>query len=251
MIKAIIVDDEPSAGEVLQTLIKDYTPHINVCAYCQNIPQAIIALEKYKPNILFLDIELADGSGFEVLENLNGLELRVVFVTAYEHYAVQAIKYNAFDYILKPIMPQELNQAIDKIFSDELAHNPYPDIDPLLKQVSSGFHNKIGIKNREGLEYYSIENILYVEGQGSYIQMYLAGGKKVLVSKKIKDFEAILDEKGFLRVHKSYYINTIHIIGVLKESGGFIKMTNGKEIPISNTYKEETFKVIKRLSNII
>jgi two-component system LytT family response regulator len=251
MIKAIIVDDEPSAGEVLQTLIKGYTPHINVCAYCQNIPQAIAALEKYKPNILFLDIELADGSGFEVLENLNGLEVRVVFVTAYEHYAVQAIKYNAFDYILKPIMPQELNETIDKIFDDELTQKPYPDINPLLKQVSGGLHEKIGIKNREGLEYYSIKDILYVEGQGSYIQMFLTGGESVLVSKKIKDFEVILDKKGFLRVHKSYYINITHIAGVLKESGGFIKMTNGKEIPISNTYKENALKVIKNISNIV
>lgn len=251
MIKAIIIDDEPSAGEVLQTLIKNYTTHIDICEICQNIPKALNAIRTCRPNIIFLDIELADGSGFEILENLNGLEARVIFVTAYEHYAIQAIKHSAFDYILKPIMPQELNKTIDKIFDDELKQNPYPNVEPLLKQLTGGLNNKIGVSNRGGLEYYDINEILFIEGQGSYIKMHLIDNKEVVASKKIKDFEAILDSKGFIRVHRSYYINTAHIANILKEDGGYIKMTNGKQIPISLSYKEEAIKAIKGISNII
>lgn len=250
MIKAVIVDDEPSAGEVLEILIKKYTSHIQICEVCTKIPQAIEAIEKHKPGIIFLDIELGSGSGFEILEHFSELKSRVVFVTAYEHYAVKAIKHNAFDYILKPILPEELKQTIDKIFEDELENNPYPNIDELLKQLTNT-NNKIAINTRKGMEYFKEDDIVIIQGQGSYSKLYLTNDKESLVTKKLKDFEEKINMNIFLRVHKSYIINLKHIVGVLKEDGGYVEMNNKKKIPISNTYKVETLKRIEDLSNIV
>ena len=194
---------------------------------------------------------MADGSGFEILENINWLEARVIFVTAYEDYAIQAIKHNAFDYILKPIMPQELYKTIDKIFDDELKQQPYPNSENLLKQLSNNEDYKIAIPTRKGLEYYFTHEIVFVKGEGSYSKIHLAGGREALVTKKLKEFETKLNSKGFIRIHKSYIINTIHVAGKIKADGGYLKMTDNNLIPISNTYKESVEQTIKSITNII
>lgn len=253
MIKAIIVDDEPSAGEVLHTLIASYTQQIEVCEECLTIPQAIAALHTHKPDIIFLDIELADGSGFEVLEHLNHQKPRVIFVTAYEHYALKAIKHNAFDYILKPIHPEELNKVLQKI-TDQGQKSPQPaipDATALLQQLIGGINKKIAVPNRTGLEYYYIDDIVLIEGQGSYAEMVLTNGNNVLVSKKVKDFEETLTHKGFLRVHKSFLINMAHIESLHKDDGGYIQMSNGRQVTISSKDREEILRSIKQASNII
>lgn len=251
MIKAIIVDDELSAGEVLQTLISSFSHQVTICSICTNIPDAIGAIQKHEPNVIFLDIELADGSGFEVLENLNDLQTRVVFVTAYEHYAINAIKHNAFDYILKPIDPDELYGMLGKLIEEEEKVAPYPDASTLLQQLLGGIGKKIAVPNRTGLEYYFIDDIILIEGQGSYVQMHLVNGSSPLISKKIKDFEGILANKGFLRVHKSFFINLAHIESLHKDEGGYIQMSNGKQVTISPKDKDDILRNIKRLSNII
>lgn len=250
MIKTIIIDDEPAAGEVLKMLIERHTSQIEICEICYNIPQAIKAIKDCKPNIIFLDIELGDGSGFEILEEFKDLDTRVVFVTAYEHYAIQAIKHNAFDYILKPILPEELQQTIDKIFSDELKQQPYPNFSKLLQQLSKE-EEKIAIPTRKGLEYFKLIDIVFIEGQGSYTKMHFTNGEGTLVTKKLKDFEEKLASSGFIRVHKSYLINLSQVKGLLKEDGGYVEVTNNKKIPISITYKKEVLSRINDISNIV
>lgn len=249
MIKAIIVDDEPAAGEVLKNLIKKHTSHITVSAICFTVKQAIEQVELHKPNILFLDIELGDGSGFEVLESIDYSEVRVVFVTAYEHYAIQAIKHNAFDYILKPILPEELNKTIDKIFEDELKQSPYPKFSKLLKQLA-GEEEKIAIPTRKGLVYYLVKDIIYIAGEGSYARVYLKGGNQDLVTKKVKDFEEKLEE-DFMRIHKSYLVNKNHIEGFLKEDGGYLMLSNKTKLPISNSHKQVVINELRENLNII
>lgn len=250
MIKTIIIDDEPAAGEVLKTLIERHTSQIKICEICYNIPQAIKAIKECKPNIIFLDIELGDGSGFEILEEFKGLEARVVFVTAYEHYAIQAIKYNAFDYILKPILPEELQQTIDKIFSDELKQQPYPNFSALLHQLSKE-EEKIAIPTRKGMEYFKLNDIVFIEGQGSYAKLHFTNGDEMLVTKKLKDFEEKLGNSGYMRIHKSYLINLSQVNGVLKEDGGYVEVANNKKLPISATYKKEVLSRINDISNIV
>lgn len=251
MIKAIIVDDEPSAGEVLQTLISSFPQQITICDICTNIPSAISAIQKHEPTVIFLDIELADGSGFEILENLDDLQPRIVFITAYEHYAINAIKHNAFDYILKPIDPEELYRVLEKLIEEEEKSAPYPDAMALLQQLIGGIGKKIAVPNRTGLEYYFIDDIVLIEGQGSYVQMHLTNGNSPLISKKIKDFEGILANKGFLRVHKSFFINLAHIESLHKDDGGYIQMSNGRQVTISPKDKDDILRSIKQLSNII
>lgn len=251
MIKAIIVDDELSAGEVIQTLVTAFTDEIKICSICLNIRDAVQDIYKYMPDVLFLDVELADGSGFEILEKFSDLHARVVFVTAYEHYALKAIKYSAFDYILKPIIPDEMNQVLNKVLAEIKKSAPFPDSQALLQYLKGSQSKKIAVPNRNGFQYFSIDDIILIEGDGSYTKMHLADDKCILVSKIIKDFEAALANKGFLRVHKSFLVNTAHITELRREDSGYLVMSNGKKISISPRDKEDIIYKLKAYSNII
>lgn len=251
MIKAVIVDDEPSACEVIQSLIKVYGPEYTVCQSCHTIDDAVSSIYRHQPDILFLDIELADGSGFEILEKFSELHARVVFITAYEHYALKAIKHNAFDYILKPIVPDEFKQVLDKVTKEIKKSEPLPDSNALLQLFRGGMSRKIGVPTRNGLHYYPVDDIVVLQGEGSYTNMHLAGGEKVLVTKILKDFESSLRANGFLRVHKSFLVNINHITELRKEDSGCLLMSNGETVPISQREKDEVISLLKAYSPIV
>jgi len=208
MIKAIIVDDEPSALEMISSLLKAESSEIEVCNTCANIDDAIREIAANKPDILFLDVELADGTGFDILDKFPDLKAHVVFITAYEHYSLKAIKHHAFDYILKPIAPEEfrktLNEAISTIKSLPVQDNYLLDY---LRKLET---KKIALPARNGYKYYDIDRIILLEAEGSYTRIYFTDGQNVLISKGLRDFEVPLQGKGFLRVHKSYHINITH-----------------------------------------
>ncbi len=251
MIKTIIVDDEPSAGEIIRTLIHNNSDEVQVCSTCQHIPDAVKAIRQYQPELLFLDIELADGSGFDILEQLPDLDAHIIFVTAHEHYSLQAIKRHAFDYILKPVDPGEFKTALAKaIHSIRHATLP-PAVHTLLKYFNSRNSRKIAVPNKNGFSYYNMEEIVSLEAEGSYTRIHFSNGKPILVSRGLRDFELQLAEKGFLRVHKSYLINMEHISELHRDDNGYLLMSNGSRIYLSSKDKGEIIKKLKEFSNLI
>ena len=251
MIKAVLVDDEPAAAEVIQKLIQACAANVAVAEVCTDINSAVKAILRHDPDLLFLDIELADGLGFEVLEHFPRLRARVIFITAYDSYAIRAIKFNAFDYILKPIEPDELRLSVNKALDELKRLKPLPDPQQLLQYLKGNSPQRIAVPGKNGLYYYPIEDIIMIEGDGSYSIMHLENKQEVVVTKKIKDFEESLEDKGFLRVHKSYLVNTMHIAQLHRDDSGYLLMSNNRKVPISPKDKEEIIWRIKQGATII
>jgi two-component system LytT family response regulator len=251
MIKAIIVDDEPSAGEIIKTLIHVNSKEVQLCSTCQNIPDALRDIRLFGPDLLFLDIELADGSGFDILEQLPDLKAHIIFVTAHEHYSLQALKRHAFDYILKPVDPEEFGIALDKVIQSLKRHKAIPAPDDLLQYFRNQNIKKIAVPNRNGFSYYSIDEIVTLEAEGSYTRIHFSSGKQVLVSRGLRDFEASLAEKGFLRVHKSFLVNMEHITELHRDDSGYLVMSDGAKIYLSGKDKGEIIRKIKEFSSTI
>lgn len=251
MIKAIIIDDEVASIEVIRTLVHTFSNEIAICSTCLTIDDAVRETRLHKPDILFLDIELADGLGFEILEQLPDLHPHVIFITAYDHYAIRAIRFHAFDYLLKPVIPGEMHQTLNKVIMDIKEQHTRPDSQALLHQLRTGLVQKIAVPSKNGLHYYPIQDIVLIEGDGSYAVMHLANANPVTVTKKIKNFEELLSDKGFIRIHKSFLVNTDHIRELHRDDSGYLVMSNGKKVPISPKDKEEIIHLIKQVSNIV
>lgn len=251
MIKAIIVDDEPAAGAVIYNLVHSFSTEVNICCTCRTIDSAVQEIQRHHPDILFLDIELAEGSGFEILERLPGLQFRTVFITAYEQYALKAIKHHAFDYLLKPLVPAEFRTMLDKVLNDIKKPEPAIDHSVLLRFLKEHTPQRIAIPIRSGFQYYDLQDIVLLEGQGSYTNMYLTDNRQVLVTRILKDFESTLTDSGFLRVHKSFLINMRYVAALHKEDSGYLVMNNGKTVPISAKDKEAILGKLQAFVNIV
>jgi two-component system LytT family response regulator len=251
MIKAMIIDDEKASIEVIKALTEKLCPEIQIVATADNVKKATEEILHFEPDILFLDIELGDGLGFEILEKLPDLSARVIFITAFEHYAIRAIKFHAFEYILKPILPEELESVLQKVVSDIKKKTFAPDTQALLRHLKGDSVKKIAVPSKNGLHYYLIDNIVCIEGEGSYAKMYLVDTKTVMVTRRIKDFEECLADKGFLRVHKSYLVNVNHICELHKDDGGYLLMSNNKNVPIRMRDREGIISLIKDSSYVI
>lgn len=251
MIKAIIVDDEPSAQEIIRTLIQTNRNDVQVCSVCQNIPDTLRDIQYFQPDLLFLDIELADGSGFDVLEQLPALHARVIFITAHEHYSIQAIKRHAFDYILKPVDPREFSMALAKAVDNIKQYTTPPLPETLLQYFKNLSIKRIAVPSRSGFSYYNTDDIVILEAQGSYTRIHFSSNKQVLVSRGLRDFELSLADKGFLRVHKSFLVNMDYVSELHRDDNGYLIMSNGSKIYLSSKDKSEIIKKIKEFSNII
>jgi two-component system LytT family response regulator len=233
---AVIVDDEPNGSESLSLLIKEYCPSLEVLAIASNITEAVAAIRKFKPEVIFLDIEMPDGSGFEVIDKTKDLSYRVIFTTAYEQYALKAFKVDALDYLLKPVIVEELIEAVKRLESKK---DPGPvNWTELLQQVSFKTRKpKISIPTQEGLLFIDSENILRLEADSNYTHLFLSTGKKHTASKTLKEFESLLDETVFVRVHSAHLINISKIERYIKGDGGYVILNDGSNIPVSRSQK--------------
>lgn len=241
MIKILIVDDEISAGNILQLLIEK-----NIVAEkeirCINDPvQAIYLIPQWKPHLLFLDIEMPAMNGFDLLSKISEVDFPVIFTTAYDKYAIKAIRYSAFDYLLKPIDKEEVKLTFDRFLSNHIGVLSYSPalVDNLihnLKATKTGLF-KLALSTNEGVHLLHANEILYCEGVGNYTRFHLVKSGPVLVSKTIKEYEELLVDHSFLRVHKSYVVNLSHVIKYDKE--GFLTMSNGVTVAISRRKKDE------------
>jgi two-component system LytT family response regulator len=239
-IRTLIVDDEELARKNLEFLLNDYCEGIQVIGEVGNVREAKKFLNSNKIDLLLLDIEMPNGSGFELLESIKDeIDFKIVFITAYHEYALKAFKYSAVDYLLKPINPEELQAAINKVKPGSDKDSP-EKIEALIENMGKRGEQleKIALASMEGLQFVNLDEIMYCESQDNYTQFFLTDGRRIMVSKTIKFFEEVLDQAKFFRVHRSNIINLRYIDKYVKGEGGFVVLKQGARIPVSRRRKE-------------
>jgi two-component system, LytTR family, response regulator len=239
--KALIIEDEQKSREMLADILKNKFPNITILGLAKNVAEGVELIKTLKPNLLFLDISMPDGTGFDVLEKVQGEKFDIIFTTATDKHALKAIKYSACDYLLKPIDIDDLKIAIDKII--EKKSSSMPNMDNLqfliqnLKRVDDNY-NKITLPTGNAYEIIPIKDIIRCEADGSYTNFYIVGGKKLMVSASLKHYEDLLPENDFIRIHHHHLINMNHVVRFLKTDGGYAIMSDNTQLEISRRKKE-------------
>jgi len=244
MITAIIIDDEKKCISLLEKMIRQSLPDVNILATATQSEEGIKLIRQHEPDLVFLDIEMPKKNGFEVLDATKDIPYEIIFTTAYNQYAIKAIRFSALDYLLKPVDADELTYAIQRYKSKHVSDTRQQQIEMLfsnLKNLSQPFH-KISVATLEGVIFINTSDILYCEATGSYTILYLGNGEKLTTSRSLKDFEELLYEHSFFRIHHSYLININEMKRYIKGDGGSVIMSNNVELPVSKRKKEEFLK---------
>lgn len=248
MINAIIVDDETKSREILQELLTRYCPDVRVIGTADSIKPAEELINAMKPDLVFLDVEMPFGNGFDLLEKFEKINFEIVFITAYDHYALKAIKFSALDYLLKPVDIDDLENALSKV--DEKLKNKKGDISQQVQTFLSSIKSKdktkkIGIPSSDGIAFVNVADIVRCESDVNYTNIYFKDKTKITVPKTLKEYEDMLTDYNFFRVHNSTLINMDHVKQYLKGNGGFVVMTDGKEVEVSRRKKAEFLQKIE------
>ncbi len=242
MLKAILIDDEP---ECLLTLAHDlgtYCPGIEIVAQCTSGKEAIKLIHTHNPDVLFLDIDMPYINGFDLLEMVPDVDFEVIFTTAYDKYAIQAFKISAVDYLLKPIDPEPLVAAVEKVRILREKGNTSQQISFLIQQIKDLENNtvrKIALPTFDGLEFIHMDDILYCQSDGAYSHVFFTDGSKMYISKTLRYLEDALCNFHFFRVHNSYIVNLNHVKQYSKTDGGLIILSDGKKVRVSRSRKDE------------
>ncbi|MDR6784973.1 two-component system LytT family response regulator [Pedobacter africanus] len=249
MIRAVLIDDEISNLENLRTLLEKHCPQVAIIATAQNVNDAVDAIEKYLPDLVFLDIQMGEQKGFDVLKLLPRRNFEVIFVTAHDQYGIQAVKFAALDYLLKPIDIEELSNAVNKAAQKMAAQIQNSQLDFLLQQLKKPETNlsKIALQMQSEIRYVTLLEIIRCEADNTYTHFFLSGGEKILVSKPLKEYADLLRPNGFLRTHQSHLVNPKYVKSWLKEDGGILLLMSGEKIPISKPNKDTVKQALQRL----
>lgn len=248
-LRVLLVDDELFCLETLKWEIEQHCPEVEVLAMCQSGAEAIKAIHNYQPDAVFLDIEMPYMNAFEMLQELDTIHFSIVFTTAYDQFAIHAIKVNALDYLLKPIGSEELKAAVQKIQNHHQSNVSGNNLRSLMEHLLANQHEvkKIALPTMQGLELVRIDQIVYVEADSNYTNFHLLSGTRIIISKTLKQIEESLKEHDcFLRTHQSFLVNTRLIDRYHRGSGGNLDMANGATVPVAQSRKEE---VLLRLKN--
>lgn len=244
MIKALIVDDEAQARSALRREIMEFCSNVDVVAEAQSVAEAKKILDSSPVDLIFLDIQLADGMGFDLFESTSDLTFRVIFTTAYSEYALKAIRYAALDYLLKPIDGEQLAEAVQR-----LSH-----IHPmeLKEQVETYHHNqnnpdrqRVNFHTSDGIRLVNPDEVVRCSAESNYTMLYFANHTRLLVSKPLKEIESLLNAFGFERIHKSYLINIKHLVAYLNKDNGCVQLSDGTIWPVSQRKKSYVLQLLK------
>jgi two-component system LytT family response regulator len=248
MMKAVIIDDEKDSREILAGYLTKYCPEVTVCGFGESVATGLTAIQQHQPDIVFLDIEMPYGNGFDLLDKIGNVTFETVFVTAFDNYAIQALNQSAAYYLLKPIDIDELIKAVDKIKQERTAENYTQHARVLLDNIRSNGQQKIMLPTMEGFEIVPIHSILYCEAVDNFTRFYFdeQGKQPLLICRTLKHFEEILGEHRFLRIHRSYVINPEFVIRYNKGKGGSVTMKNNQELEISPNKKKEFLDLFER-----
>ncbi|MBO9726999.1 MAG: response regulator [Chitinophaga sp.] len=247
--RTIIVDDEKHSRDALQMMLERYCPHVQVLAVCNNGVSAVSAINELRPQLIFLDVEMPGMDGFEVLESCSHHDFIVIFITAYDQYALQAIHHSALDYLLKPIDITELKQAVEKAGQQARAGSR-EKVAALLQFLQEQLHQqeRLALPTLDGLRMVSARNIIYCKSAGSQTRLHLQNpDMSVMVCRTLPEMEEWLSDKGFFRVHSSFLVNLSFMDKYIKGDGGEIIMCDGFSIPVAREKKHDFLLRIERL----
>ncbi|HLP12961.1 MAG TPA: LytTR family DNA-binding domain-containing protein, partial [Flavobacteriales bacterium] len=243
--RAIIIDDEERARNTLSQLVEQFCPEVIIEASLANVPDGVMAINKLKPHIVFLDIEMPEYNGFELLNFFRDVDFEIVFVTAYNEYAFKAFEVSAIDYLLKPVDIDKLKTAVTKVAQKLQQFDMQKRLDLLKESISTEQFNKIALPVADGLLFIDVPEIIYLEAEGAYTNVWLKNGSKILVSKKIKFFEEILDSRpNFFRSHRSYVVN-INYLKKYNRAESSLTLENGKTVYVARDRKQDFEKQLK------
>ncbi|HEX8269482.1 MAG TPA: LytTR family DNA-binding domain-containing protein [Flavobacterium sp.] len=253
MIKALLIDDDANLRNGLKTMLQRYAPEISIIGEADSVETGITAIDLEKPQVVFLDIQLTDGTGFDILEQLalkNGKSsFHIVFITAHEQYAIKAFRFSALDFLLKPVDPEELQKVIEKIKNVLEKNDSYAHIDLLLENIRKKVDNfkRIALSTSDGIHLFEISDIIRCESEDNYTKFYIKNNKPVLISKTLKEYEDLLTEHGFERIHQSHLINLSYLKSYIRKDGGYVVMADNSNLPISQRKKERLQELLKTL----
>ncbi len=248
MIKAVIIDDEINNQELISNLLKSYTENVQVVGLANSVESAYQAINEHHPDLIFLDIQMPDGTGFDLLKKFDKINFKIIFVTAHQEFAIEAFKYSALDYLLKPLSPANLLAAVKKaeetMGSDELNMK----LKILLNNIAEPIKNKkkIVLKTMERIYSVDLDDIIRFESDGGYTKVYLTDGKRIMVSKTMKEYDDLLLDAGFLRVHHSHLINMNHLF-CFEKAEGHVVMKDDSIVPVSNRKKDQLLELLNML----
>lgn len=245
MIKALIVDDEENSRQALHNLLKDYCRGVEVVGKAASVKEAIRLAKRSPPDVVFLDIEMPVENGFKLLEYYENIPFEVVFTTAYDQYAVKAFKFSALDYLLKPIDLEELRTSIEKV-RDNKEDSRIPHYETLQYNIN---HNlkKLALPTIEGYSFIDLDDILFCEASNNYTIVYITNGKKIVVSKTLREYEDLLKDFNFYRVNRSHLINLKFIKEYKKARRPIIVMANGTKVSLATARKHDFLDRLKRI----
>lgn len=253
MITALLIDDDDNLRNGMQSLLLRYAPEIQIVGQANSVKTGVEAMEHLQPQVVFLDIQMTDGTGFDVLEQIaqrNGKSTsHIVFITAHEQYAIKAFRFSALDFLLKPVDPDELQKVIEKIKNVLVKNDDYSHIDLLLENIRKKVDNfkRIALSNSDGIHLFEVSDIIRCESEDNYTKFFIKNSKPILISKTLKEYEELLTEHGFERIHQSHLINIAYLKSYIKKDGGYVVMADDSNLPISQRKKDRLQEVLKTL----
>lgn len=242
MLNAVIIDDENKGRQTLAKLLALLNAEVNIVAEAASVAEGVSTINQHKPELVFLDIQMGDGTGFDVLEQITHKNFQLIFITAHEEYALKAFRYSAIDYITKPIDPDALEAALQKVYKLNKQFNLDQKLEALFQNRQK--LNKLALPSTTGILLVKTQDIIRCEASNNYTLFYLTGSKKVMVTKTLKEYEEILSNEGFFRVHQSHLINMEYVNGYLKQDGGYAQMSDGSQIELSRRKKDAFIQLI-------
>lgn len=244
LIHAVLVDDEDNSLEALEILLSKYCPNVRVDGKAQSVEEAVAVISEVKPELVFLDIALPDGQGFEVLDTVDQSSFEVIFTTAYDQYALKAFEFSALDYLLKPINAEKLKQSVER-FQELKGMGEFSERVSVLKESLNNLNDRIILSSMDGFEVFKISDIIRCEANGSYTTFFIKDGKKVVTSKTLNNFEKLLEDMPFARVHSKHLVNLNYIKRYISGRGGYIVFEDGSQVDVSERKKKDFIRLMK------
>ena len=246
MIKAVVIDDEKNNREKLLNLLIKNCPNIEIVGEANGVRSGISIIREKIPDLVFLDVRMGDGTGFDLLNRFQSIDFKVIFVTAFEEFALKAFRFSAIDYLLKPVDPLELKDAVMKV-SGQLSQENQEQLSNLSESVQSGKLKKIALRDLDNIYLVNMDNIVHCDSAGNYVRFVITDQNDILISKQLKEYEELFADLGFFRVHKSYLINLLHAKRYEKADGGFVVMSDESRIPVASRKREQLLEIFRRL----
>ncbi|MBK9146272.1 MAG: response regulator transcription factor [Flavobacteriales bacterium] len=245
---AIISDDEKHSRETLRLELEHHCPEVSVLALCSSGPEAIAAVKEHAPDLIFLDVQMPRMDGFQVLEKLGDIAGQVIFVTAFDQYAIRAFRFSAVDYLLKPVQPEELKEAVGRAVSRLASAEGGRNMRVLMHNLGpEGVqHPRIALPTGDGVEFFGVDRIVRCEADSNYTHVHLQDKRRLLLSRTLKDVDEMLAPHGFFRCHQSHLINPLHLSKYVRSEGGYLVMDDGTSVPLAKSRRDafhETFQV--------